>query len=118
MVSVSNPKSLITPWIDGPAEITKSHDSNFKGQYTAVVSLGTLAQGCHLRTDDTAFALAELGFLRHRRNTNAAIEAKEEHDLGEWKDVEMVVSREMVEEMWATWKVREKGVLAEEYMLL
>lgn len=38
--------------------------------------------------------------------------------MGEWKDVEVVVSREMVDEMWGKWSVRQKGVLLEECILL
>lgn len=98
--------------------MVKSHDPIHKNQYTIALNLATLAKACHLRIDDAAFALAELGFLRHRRGTNSSRRSTDEHELGEWKDVEVVVSRETVEEMWRKWRIREKGVLAEECMLL
>jgi len=45
----------------------KIKDPIHKGQYAVAFSLADLAKACHLRIDDTAFTLSELGFLRHRR---------------------------------------------------
>lgn len=101
------------------SEITKIHDPSLRGQYATNISLGELASACHLRTDDAGFALEELSFLRHRRQATGAVEKEaRKHDLGEWQDVRVIVSLEMVDEMWEKWKVREKGVLLEECMLL
>lgn len=82
------------------------------------LSLADIAKACHLRADDTAFALAELGFLRYRRVTTGSQDLDDDHDLGEWKDVEVVISREMVDGMWSKWRVREEGMLSEKYVLL
>ncbi len=41
-----------------------------------------------------------------------------EHDLGEWKDVQIVITREMVEKMCEVWRVRENPVLDESCVLL
>ena len=129
---------------DPTVDLIKLRDRSHKGQYAIQLSLSDLANACHLRVDDTAFALAELGFLKHRRKvsidtralrqrylrSNASDDAdettsdrqhdadEEEHDLGEWKDVEIVITREMVEEEWTKWRVREKGMLDEDYILL
>lgn len=42
----------------------------------------------------------------------------EDEDLGEWKDVEVVVSRGMIDEAWEKWRVKELGVLDEDCVLL
>lgn len=42
----------------------------------------------------------------------------EDEDLGEWKDIEVVVSWGMVEEVWEKWRVKERGVLDEDCVLL
>jgi histone acetyltransferase MYST1 len=112
---------------------------SFKGQYAIALSLSDIARACHLRPDDTAFTLTELGFLQHRRpitsqpqkrkrrdDANGEGDAEQgseagggqETDLGEWKGVEVVITREAVEEMWVKWRVRDKAVLEEEYVLL
>lgn len=113
------------------------HDPAHKGQYAISTTLSDLAKMAHLRIDDVAFTLSELGFLKHRqkpslvpqsrrRNEEIAEEegaeeddvADEEGDLGEWSDVEVVIKKEMVEEMWEKWRVRENGVLDESCVLL
>lgn len=127
-------------------EMTKMLDSSHKGQYAIALSLSDLAKACHLRIDDTAFTLSELGFLCHRRapvkfekrlrrkgRSEEAYEEDEgegEHerreqggerdggDLGEWEGVEVVITRGMVDEMWAKWRVKDQGVLEEDCVLL
>lgn len=92
------------------------------------------------------FALGELGFLRNRRPVSdedasrslsglrsapanggsaeegdaAALDAHTEdsEDLGEWQDVELVVSRDEVEAMCKKWKVKHRPVLDESCVLL
>lgn len=44
--------------------------------------------------------------------------AEDPEDLGEWQDVELVVSRDEVETMCQMWKVKEKPVLDESCFLL
>lgn len=122
------------------AEVTKVLDPTHKGQYAISLTLEDLAKACHLRQDDTAFTLSELGFMKNRRDpvafnnrrrrkrrgdeeeagTGDADETAEESDSEheEWKGVEIVISREMVEEMWIKWKVKEQGVLDESCVLL
>jgi hypothetical protein len=120
-----------------------------KGQYSLVLTLSALAAACHLRADDTAFTLAELGLLRHRRAVTVPAPAKrvrtgddddetQEHrvdagdalagvapkdagdreSLGEWEDVEVVISREEVERLCGVWGVREHPMLDTEFVLL
>ncbi len=92
--------------------MTKSYESPYKCQFAVILSLADLARACHLRKEDAAFALAELGFLQHRRARSVSNDVRKHLDPGEWKDMEVVVSREMVEELWVKWRVREKGVLS------
>ena len=128
-------------------DMNKLREVSHRGQYAISCSLFDLARAAHLRVDDTAFTLAELGFLQHRRqatclhlpltsndhnDTETTLdghgyerheedergEDEEEHDLGEWKDVEVVITRSMVDDAWKRWKVRDKGVLEEECVLL
>ena len=123
-----------------PAEVTKILDPTHKEQYAISLTLEDLAKACHLRQDDTAFTLSELGFMKHRRDpvvfnnrrrrkrhgdgeedeTEEAVGAGEGSDseYEEWKGVEIVISREMVDEMWEKWRVKEKGVLDESCVLL
>ncbi|ADV25646.1 hypothetical protein I305_04898 [Cryptococcus gattii E566] len=131
------------------AVVTKMPITGHPGQYTVVLSLLEIAKACHLRIDDIAFTLLELGFLHHRRaatfpiqklTRNGHVHGEEHHppgitadgegespsgedmiedeDLGEWKDVEVVVSGEMIEEAWEKWRVKERGVLDENCVLL
>ena len=51
-------------------------------------------------------------------NENGTVEEEESEDLGEWKETEVVITREMVDEAWKRWRVKEKGVLDEAYVLL
>jgi histone acetyltransferase MYST1 len=114
------------------------------GQYSFSTTLAEIASVCHIRIDDAAFTLAELGFLQHRRpaktangrskrkrlskslangDGNHGEEADEDDeavavDYGEWKDVEVVITREMVDAAWKEWRVKEKGVLDESCVLL
>lgn len=37
----------------------------------------------------------------------------EDQDLGEWNNVEVVITKGMVDEQWEKWRVKEKGVLDE-----
>lgn len=110
-------------------------EPNRAGQYAVSLNLSDLARAAHLRIDDTAFTMAELGFLQQRRPTtsttqpqsneedvdldgNADEDEGDNADLGEWKHVELVISRQMVDDAWASWRVRDKGVLDEQYVLL
>lgn len=111
------------------SDLAKRPDPTHSGQYAIITTVATLARACHLRTDDVQLVLAELGFLRYRRHVPPApkdhadgedeTEAdKVEEELGEWQDIEVVITRESVDEMWAKWRVREHGVLEEKYVLL
>ncbi|KAK6907883.1 hypothetical protein I203_101884 [Kwoniella mangroviensis CBS 8507] len=43
----------------------------------------------------------------------------DQEEIGEeWKDIEIVISKEMVDEQWKKWRVRDKGVLQDEFVLL
>ena len=125
------------------AEMTKILDPTHPGQHAVSRTLADLAKACHLRDDDTAFTLSELGFLKHRREpvrfnnrrrrrrrreedeegVDGQVEGDEE-ELGseteheEWKGFEVVISRDMVDSMWDRWKVKEQGVLDETCVLL
>jgi histone acetyltransferase MYST1 len=99
------------------------------GQYAITLTLSQLAKAAHLRVDDTAFTVGELGFLKHRRHVQASDRFKDrllddelevtdqngEAGVGvegdEWKDLEIVISRDLVDDAWVKWGVREKGVL-------
>ena len=118
-------------------EATKTM-SGSTAQYSISLSLCDLAKACHLRTDDVASTLSQLGFLRHRRPlpTPAAPKPKPElaldggdqedgedakpalGDLDEWTNTEIVICREAVEREWTKWKVRPFGVLDESCVLL
>lgn len=118
--------------------------SGHQGQYSVKLALGELAKACHLRVDDTASTLAELGFLQYRRKaTPHGLGKKELHNgdgngpsghlplasvtastgtrtqrRGEWDDVEVVICREAVEREWQKRGVRDRGVLDESCVLL
>lgn len=102
-----------------------------KGQYSISIILTDLARSCHLRLDDVIFTLTELGFLRHRRRSgvntleNGSESTHEEaagssdiSEVDQWKDVEIIVSRDAVMREWEKWRVRPKGVLDETCVLL
>ncbi|WVQ84256.1 hypothetical protein IAT38_006408 [Cryptococcus sp. DSM 104549] len=129
-------------------DVIKTPVTGQKGEYSFTLSLADIAKACHLRIDDTAFTLSELGFLQNRRAITIPVlsrkkttrdghvhgeqiataashdgeevegEIDNEEELGEWKDVEVVIAREMVDEAWAKWRVREHGMLDEAYVLL
>ena len=88
-----------------------------KGQYAITSSIVEVAKAMHLRPDDVAYTLLELGFLRHRRGADGET-AADDDELGDWKGVEVVVTREMVEGAWEKWRVREKPLLNEASVLL
>lgn len=115
----------------------------YKGQYSLILTLGALATACHLRVDDTIMTLTELGLLRYRRTAtvvpptarggdldadleeDGAIDNAEEQEgdddeeeMGEWKDVEVVISREEVERLMKVWGVRDNTMLDPQYVLL
>ncbi|WWC71122.1 uncharacterized protein I206_105075 [Kwoniella pini CBS 10737] len=146
----------------GNSEYKKIPIINYKGQYTISITLEEISKSCHLRIDDVAFTLCELGFLINRRkiiiqdeneierndtkrnkNTILSInhndnndEENEENDIEEnrklkeikyeheheiseeWKNLEIVITKEMIEIQWNHWKIREKGVLEDEFVLL
>lgn len=102
------------------------------GQYSISLSLSDLAKACHLRSDDVASTVSQLGFLRHRRKLPTlkpvplfAEEAEGEEDQkdvegdrDEWSNTEIIISREGIEREWEKWKVRPMGVLDEACVLL
>lgn len=103
----------------------------YRGQYSVSLRLSALAKACHLRVDDTAFALGELGFLSNQRplhpqgggaDTNGdeflTTGTGQGRELGECSAKEVVVSLEQVDEAWSQWRIREKGVLDEDCLLL
>lgn len=115
--------------------LAKRADPAHNGHYSVTTTLADLARVCHLRTDDVQLVLAELGFLRYRRRVpkvasggvatrgsgvgDGGDEDDDPHnEVGEWQDVEVVITREAVEAQWARWRVRETGVLEEKYVLL
>ncbi|KAL1408067.1 hypothetical protein Q8F55_004864 [Vanrija albida] len=110
--------------------LTKRLDPVHKGQYAITTTLSTLARAAHLRTDDVALTLEELGFLKQRHSIQRKASKRRDEDdedhhddddgeaLGEWKDVEVVITREGVDEQWDKWRVRDAGVLDEKYSLL
>jgi hypothetical protein len=105
------------------------------GQYSISLSLADLAKACHLRSDDVASTLSQLGFLNHRRKlpktepkSNPTQEVEDEDqeeaeevvegDGDEWVNTEVVITREGIEREWSKWKVRPTGVLDESCVLL
>jgi histone acetyltransferase HTATIP len=114
------------------AELVKLPEPSQKGHYAVTTTLKSLAQACHLRVDDVQLVLHELGFLRYRRAipprpivVDSYDEAGEstsqyldDHDTTDWTDVELVITRDAVDEQWAKWRVRDAGVLDEMYALL
>jgi hypothetical protein len=100
--------------------------------HTLSPTLGDIAKACHLRLDDCSFALEELGLLQYARPRTGPIpnakilpddslESSDEAVLdkdGQWKGLEVVVSREMVLEACDKWRVKPSGVLDEKYVLL
>jgi hypothetical protein len=105
------------------------------GQYSISLSLADLAKACHLRSDDVASTLSQLGFLNHRRKLpktepkpnptqeveeedQEEAEATPEEDGDEWVNTEIIITREGVEREWMKWKVRPTGVLDESCVLL
>jgi histone acetyltransferase MYST1 len=114
-------------------EVSKLNGTN--GQYSISLSLADLAKACHLRSDDVAPTLSQLGFLNHRRKipktepkpTQAQEEEEEdreeaeatpEEDGDEWVNTEVIITREGIEREWLKWKVRPSGVLDENCVLL
>ena len=99
-----------------------------KGHYTVTTTLKDFAQACHLRTDDVQMVLKELGFLRYRRAIppkpvtididDEAGGSEAQVDQSEWTDVEVVISRDAVEEQCIKWRIKDKPVLDEKYALL
>lgn len=118
-------------------EATKTM-SGSTAQYSISLSLCDLAKACHLRTDDVASTLSQLGFLRHRRplptpaapksDPELALDGEDQEvgegaeptlgDSDEWTNTEVVICREAVEREWTKWKVRPFGVLDESCVLL
>jgi hypothetical protein len=105
------------------------------GQYSISLTLADLAKACHLRSDDVASTLSQLGFLNHRRKIpkiepkttstqevededQEEAEATPEEDGDEWVNMEVVITREGIEREWTKWKVRPTGVLDESCVLL
>jgi hypothetical protein len=97
------------------------------------MTLKALAKACHLRVDDTVLIFKELGFLQCRRKTEtstastrrrtieATTDAEEDEvpeEPTEWTDVEIVITRDAVDEQWTKWRVRNAPMLSEEYVLL
>ena len=116
-------------------EVSKLNGIN--GQYSISLTLADLAKACHLRSDDVASTLSQLGFLNHRRKLpklepkpDPTQEVEKEDQAGEeeviegdgdgdeWVNTEVVITREGVEREWLKWKVRPTGVLDESCVLL
>jgi histone acetyltransferase MYST1 len=114
-------------------EVSKLNGTN--GQYSISLSLADLAKACHLRSDDVASTLSQLGFLNHRRKLpktepkpnptqeveeedQEEAEATPEEDGDEWVNTEIIITREGVAREWMKWKVRPTGVLDESCVLL
>lgn len=125
--------------------MSKHEIAAHKGQYALALTLASLAKACHLRVDDTAFALAELGLLMHRRSITMPAPSRKRitgdefrsEDLvtengqdavalpealeavaEEWDGVEVVICKEDVERLCVDWNVRDKPILDEQYVLL
>jgi hypothetical protein len=113
--------------------VSKLNGTN--GQYSISLTLADLAKACHLRSDDVASTLSQLGFLNHSRkipktepkptSTQEVEEEDQEEaeevvegDGDEWVNTEVVITREGVEREWMKWKVRPTGVLDESCVLL
>ncbi|EIW67632.1 hypothetical protein TREMEDRAFT_64226 [Tremella mesenterica DSM 1558] len=71
------------------------------------LTLSQMSQACHIRLDDTIYALSELGFLRHRR-THDKHQNTPGEEKGDWDNVEVVISRAMVDDMWVKWRVKDR----------
>jgi len=116
-------------------EVSKFNGTN--GQYSISLTLADLAKACHLRSDDVASTLSQLGFLNHRRklpktepqpdHTQEADEEDHEEakeagdgdgDGDEWTNTEVIITREGIEREWLKWKIRPAGVLDESCVLL
>ncbi|TYJ51504.1 hypothetical protein B9479_007922 [Cryptococcus floricola] len=126
--------------VAGDVDVLRMPIPGHSGQFNIALALSDIAKTCHLRIDDVAFTLSELGFLHHRRAATIPMrkrtrnthdihveegqggeveeERVEDEDLGEWKGMEVVISKGMVEEAWRRWRVREQGVLEESCVLL
>jgi histone acetyltransferase MYST1 len=123
------------------AGVSRVDEANHPGHYGISLTLTDLAKACHLRVDDTAFTLSELGFLKHHRTPEAykarlrtttmarshsddqsfnqdAPQELDEDELGQWKDVEVVITKGMVDEQWDKWRVKEHAVLDESCVLI
>ncbi|KAK1925911.1 acyl-CoA N-acyltransferase [Papiliotrema laurentii] len=121
--------------------VSRVDEANHPGHYGISLTLTDLAKACHLRVDDTAFTLSELGFLKHHRTPEAykarlrtttmarshsddqsfnqdAPQELDEDELGQWKDVEVVITKGMVDEQWDKWRVKEHAVLDESCVLI
>jgi histone acetyltransferase MYST1 len=118
--------------------ISKTPSARHPGQHEVRLTLASMAKACHLRVDDTASTLAELGFLQHRRklgqqespkpkiNVDLPLLGPDDQEAivvegpvrSKWTDVEVVISREAIEREWKKWGVREKPVLDEACVLL
>jgi len=114
-------------------EVSKLNGTN--GQYSISLTLADLAKACHLRSDDVASTLSQLGFLNHRRKlpktepkTDHTQEVEEEDqeeveeagdvDGDEWTNTEVIITREGIEREWLKWKIRPAGVLDESCVIL
>ncbi|WVR06677.1 hypothetical protein IAU60_003709 [Kwoniella sp. DSM 27419] len=121
-------------------ELLRTPVPGHKGHLSVNMTMREIAKACHLRLDDVSYTLSELGFLQHRRSAPAENRARESRSTassgpqatgtdgtskhksqatsGEWKDIEVVITRDMVEEACQRWRVRDHGVLDEKYVLL
>ncbi|GAA5820279.1 hypothetical protein JCM3770_002450 [Rhodotorula araucariae] len=71
------------------------------GSFAFPTALEELARAVNLRADDVAFALVESGLALNRRGGVAEVKLEEEEDKGtdEMREVEVVISPELVEEV-------------------
>ena len=93
-------------------------DGKHKDQNHIKLTLKDMAKACHLRADDVAYTLGELGLLRYRVALANVPRTSRETDLSDWSSVEVVITREAVDDLCIKWKVKDRGVLDQRCVLL
>lgn len=98
--------------------LVKLRDDRHKDQHHVKLTLKDMAMACHLRADDVAYTLGELGLLRYRTALANVPRKVTETDMSDWSSVEVVITRETVNDLCEKWKVKDRGVLDETCVLL
>jgi hypothetical protein len=115
--------------------LKKTVDKTYKGQYALQLTLADLSKAVHIRKDDLAYTLGQMGFLSYRRpapgpppGDTSRLDHKHElsqddKDMqrdppGELDGLEVVVTNEMVDEAFVRWRAYPKALLDESYCLL